>query len=70
MARPRKYNLPTDDYRAYRREYMKIYMTPERRLELSERLRKKYIEDEEYRERKRMLARESYRKKKAMQAEP
>lgn len=70
MARPRKYNLPTGDYRAYRHEYMKIYMTPERRYELSKRLRKKYIEDEEYRERKRMLARESYRKKKAMQAEP
>ena len=59
MARPRKYNLPTGDYRAY-----------ERRYELSKRLRQKYIEDEEYRERKRMLARESYRKKKAMQAEP
>lgn len=70
MARPRKYDLPTGDYRAYRREYMKIYMTPERRYELSKRLRQKYIEDEEYRERKRMLARESYRKKKAMQAEP
>lgn len=69
MARPRKYNLPTGDYRAYRREYMKIYMTPERRYELSKRLRKKYIDDEEYREHKRRLARESYWKKRSREHE-
>lgn len=70
MPRKRKYDIPTEDYRTYRREYMRIYLTPERRLKMSERLRQKYIDDEGYRERKRMLARESYRKKKAMQAEP
>ena len=70
MGRKRKYDDIGDvPYPEYRRIYMSRYLTREKKMELDAKLRKKYREDETYREAKRKYARIQFEKKRARQRE-
>ena len=67
MGRKRKYATEDERHQAkleYDRAYHRTYMTKERRMRLSERMRKRYAEDPEYRAKRKESVRLAMMKKK------